>query len=516
MPLPSPTTPAPSPQAEREAAELDLAQKALARFRDDPVQFAWVVLGVRLWSKQVEIMRAVARHRRVAVRSGHKIGKSSSAAILALWWVLTRKNARVIMTSASSRQVRSILWREIKKLYREARVRVGPRPAELPDIGIQFEDGREVVGFSTNEPERMAGTSGENLLYIIDEASGVDAAIFEAIEGNRAAGATIVLFSNPTKTSGEFYEAFTTKANLYHCIQVSSEDTPNVRCGRNVIPGLASRDWIIEKRREWGGVIPGAPQSEQPYRKDPRYQVRVRGEFPLLAAYAVVPLELIEAAMTPERLAAARKAIDGRLSIGVDVARFGDDESVIQPRRGALALPAIAVHGFDTVEVSGLVLHTARKLRHEIGEEKVFVNIDDPGVGGGVTDTIQHAIDDDSLDWLVLTPVNTSVPADDEFAEDYGNLRAQLAFGVRTWLEKGGALEPDQELKRELVAAEYSFDGKGRIVVEPKKAIKKKLGRSPDRADALALAVYEPAGMGVVWRPSTSRSHARMRGRGYG
>ncbi len=131
-----------------------------------------------------------------------------------------------------------------------------------------------------------------------------------------AGGASILLISNPTQTSGTFYEAFTTKRHLWHTIHISSETTPNVTEGRTIIPGLATRAWVEEKKADWG-------------EESPLFQVRVRGNFPDQAENSVIGLGLIEAARA--RYDNAPAALSGRFDLGVDVARYGDDTTVLQP-----------------------------------------------------------------------------------------------------------------------------------------------------------------------------------------
>lgn len=420
------------------------------------------MLGLNPWARQVELLSAVAKSPRVAVRSGHKVGKSNSAASLALWWVCTRERARVVMTSASARQVKSILWKELKHLYRTARVPVGGEMHDAPDTGLQFADGREVVGFSTNEPERMAGISGANVLFILDEASGIPEPIFEAIEGNRAGGAREVTFSNPTKTSGTFFDAFNSKRSFWRTVHVSSEESPNVTAGRVVVPGLATGEWVTEKRQEWG-------------EGSSLYQVRVRGNFPAQGENTVIALALVEEAT--ERW--AETAADGPLEIGVDPAEFGDDDTVIQPRRGLKALRKKVLHSMDPVDVAGHALAVARELRQK--DERPAVKVDVIGIGAGVAATLVRCNE------VRVVRVNAAEKATDKTLH---NMRAQLWVGMRDWLKEGGAFEPDSKLEAELVAPTYHFDNQGRMVIEKKEDIRKRLNRSTDRADSLALAVY--------------------------
>jgi hypothetical protein len=556
----------------------DAARKAtLARvpynpaWEHDPVLFAWEALGIACWGRQAELLRAVAAHRRVAVKSGHKVGKSTSAVILALWRVCTRPRARVIMTSSSGRQVRAILWKELRRVYHGARYKIGGKLHKVPDAGLQFDDGREIVGFATKEPEKMAGFSGPDILFIVDEASGVPELIFDAIEGNRAGGASIVLFSNPTQTSGTFYEAFTRKRHLWHTLTVSSEETPNVEQGTIVVPGLASLEWIEEKRLDWGV-------------ESPIYQVRVLGNFPLQGSNAVVNLALVEASQRrwwdrlpdpddldephdpresheqtggeppPHRVTSPTQAspseglprkahnpgrpgsrtsnapggapgagtplppgppaLDehalrqlGPLEFGVDPARFGEDNSVIAPRRGKRIFELRAFTGLDGVQLAGEVVRALREMRLP-GEALPRVKVDVVGLGASCADQLRHHRGPDGRPELILIEVNSAENATNETCH---RLRDQLWFGITDWLKEGGELPPDDKLARDLVAPTYGFDTQSRYLVEPKRETKKRLGNSPDRADAVALAIFQGETTRVL-TPGVKRSGYRFSG----
>lgn len=433
------------------------------RWHDDPVTFAREALGTEPWDRQADLLRAVPESPRVAVRSGHKIGKSRAAAILAHWWVHTRDNAWVVLTSSSSRQVKAILWHEFRGLWSSALLNLGPEPAIDPGTGFRLPDGRRVQGFSTDKPERMAGISGQNVLFILDEASGIPEPIFEAIEGNRAGGARIVMFSNPTQTVGTFYDAFHAKREFWRTFKLSSEDTPNARAGRVVIPGLATAEWVDEKRREWGT-------------ESPIYAVRVKGDFPAQGSRAVVALAWLTDAQS--RWVATEEA--GDLELGVDPARYGDDESAIAPRRGKKILPLQAFTGLDGIQLAGQVAALARELK-PAHQAKVRVKVDVIGVGASCADQLKTFPD------IEVVEVNVSESAT---SETYHRLRDQLWFSAADWLKEGGALPPDDKLAGELVAPEYSFDAQGRYHVEPKDETIKRLKRSPNRADAVCLAIY--------------------------
>jgi len=457
---------------EAETARAERAQRELFRANaHDPVLYARNVLGLRVWSRQQELLEAVRDHDRVSVRSGHKVSKSTSAAAIAWWWCSdpeARPGARCILTSSGNRQVKSILWREIKKLWREAIVTPGPTPAEAPDTGVQWGDGREILGFTTKEPERMAGFSGANLLFILDEASGIPEAIFEAVEGNRAGGAKILLLSNPTQVSGEFYDSHHSKRSFYTTLHISSEDSPNVT-GEAKIPGLASPAWVEEKRQEWGV-------------DSPLYQVRVRGNFPGQAADAVTGLTLVLDAI--ERWHETEET--GPLDLGVDVARSGEDESVCYPRRGSKALDPRAWRGLDGPQLANEVLKVHRELR--VPGQPTRIKVDANGVGASCFDALAHSPEAQRGEIEVVAVMTSEASSS---PTEYGNLRAQIAFGLTAWLKGGGAIPDHDKTQADLIAPKYKFDPQNRLLVEKKTEIKARLGRSPDYGDALGLAVYE-------------------------
>ena len=435
--------------------------------RADPVVFASEVFGLRVWRRQAELLASVRDHDRVTATSGHKTGKSTSFAILA-WWFASdpegRPAARVAMTSASARQVKKILWREIRALWRRAKARgydLGPEPALDPETGVQWDDGREIFGFTSRDPEKAAGTSGAWLLFLLDEASGIPEEIFEALEGNRAGGAKIVLASNPTQQSGEFYESHHTKRRFYQPLTISSEEAAEVD---PPIPGLATRAWIAEKREEWG------PDS-------PLYHVRVAGRFAAQATDAVVGLSLVLDAV--ERGRDKELVGEGRLVVGFDVARFGDDETVLAPRRGRRVFSLIPLppgDGPDTAARALVALGDAGLLEPD---ELPRLIVDANGVGASVYDALSRRDDCEAV------AVNTATVAND--SENYANLRAELHFALNAWLREGGALPDDARLQSEIVAPTYRADGRNRLLVESKDDLRKRLRRSPDRADAVML-----------------------------
>lgn len=416
------------------------------------------------WSRQVDAMRAVERHTFTAVRSGHKCGKSRMVAGLALWWLCTRPQARVVFTANAGHQVENILWPEFRKLY-ELSARAGrPIGGRLYDDyhkGLKLPDGREVFGLTTRDTEAFAGISSPNLLFLVDEASGFPEPIFNAVIGNLAGGGRVVLTGNPTRTSGTFFDAFHSKRDVWGTVAISSLESPNFHGGN--VPGLATPAWAELVKRQWGEGTPA-------------WDVRVLGNFPKGDSDTVMSLGLIEDAKAREVEAT------GRVEAGVDCARFGGDETVLVARRG-YALPlAVAIPPGDGPNTAGRVVEALHEAGLMGGPERPRIKVDEIGIGASVLDALARRDDVEAVG------VNVARSAVD--SEHYHLLRDELWFAVRSWLADGGALPELERLEADLLAPKYSFDGRGRYLVESKDSMKKRLGRSPDWGDALALSVF--------------------------
>jgi hypothetical protein len=479
-------------ELEREAIRraLNLAEAVRwpsEKYRADPEAFALEVLGMKLTDQQTPILHAVRDHVRVAVASGHKIGKSVTDAIVALWFFCSFEEARVVMSSVTSRQVDQILWRELRILHRRAIKPIGGELHALARSGLKSLDFREIVGFTAREAEAVAGISGKNLLYILDEASGIGDDIKEAIEGNRAGGARLLMTSNPTKDEGFFFDAFhklkqsKTNPEGVYCLQLSSEDSPNVKAGRVVVPGLAEVGWIEEKKREWGedSVL---------------YQVRVKGLFPTKESGKCISLHRIELAEQRWKDAPC----EGVLTIGLDPAGDGGDgdESVFAPRRGLRVFDLLALRGLSA---EAHLVHLKAIIReHQVPGERPIVVLDREGrVGSEVYGlfTAHLRTYPDGEKPFDLVPVRASDSATRE-PNKWDRQRDALWGNLERWLRPieengdGGAIPEDTKLEAELHAPMWIEGPKGRTKVTSKRELRKTLKRSPDRADAVALAVW--------------------------
>lgn len=460
----------------RAEAKATTGRAISAAAKADPVAAAEEVFGLTVWSRQREVLTAARDHERVSVRSGHKVSKSTSAALLAWWFTFDpdgRPGARSIITAPTGRQVSEIVWREVVALHARAAKRGYrlPLPGKRPGTGVRWGDGREIVGFTINEgePEAIAGFSGANLQFILDEASGIADPVFEALDGNAAAGARFFLISNPTRTAGAFHKSQQPGSD-YRALHIDSRDSPNCT-GEASIPGLATPQWVAKMERKYGA-------------KSLFCRVRVGGEFPDGADDEVFGGALV-------RDAAARTAeADGPLVLGLDVAGFGGDENILAARRGRLLLPLVRLDPGEAPEVAAAVIRSVRRLRCH--GERPRVCIDANGVGAGVYGVLAgEAFEAGGERFVPGDEVEAVAVMTAEAAREsatYANLRAELHFTARDWLRDGGSIPADDELLgEELREPRYTLDRDNRILVELKLKIRSRLGRSPDRADAWLL-----------------------------
>ncbi len=452
-------------------------------YATDPVGFARDKLGFESWSKQREIMESVRDNTRTAVRACNGPGKTATAAEIALWFLAAHPNeSRVVTTAPTWVQVAELLWREIRaavgRAHKLGELTAWPIPSSTKlDLGAEW----FAIGHSTNEPERFAGHHARWLLLIIDEASGVDERIFEAGEGFLTAeGSRLLLLGNPTKKGGTFHRAFTKEAALWNPIHISAYDCPNEtgeEVPEHVARALPRKGWADERKAAWG-------------EKSPIYQVRVLGNFAREGTNEVCDLGDVEDAQAREL---PEDASNDLAIIACDVARFGSDETVITERTGQRCRILETYIGNPTTHTAGRIAHY--KAQHK-RKAVVRIVVDDAGVGGGVVDQLRaegHAV----------TAFNASETAFDPLA--YPNRRSELWFQLADQLEDID-LDDDEQLLADLVTPVYRYDTKMRRVVESKDEMRKRLGRSPDRADGIMLLLVPEGGSaGAVVKPAGKR-----------
>lgn len=380
---------------------------------------------------------------------------------------MTHEEAIVITTAPSDRQVKETLWREIKAIHANNRDFVG---GKITATRLELSNKRFAYGFSTNTAERFQGFHNENILIIVDEASGVREFIFDAIIGSMTSrNAKMLLIGNPTSLAGTFYDAFHKNRKHWKTIHISAFDTPNIKHelepGENgYTPGLATRIWADDVLAQNGDTSAA-------------YQIRVLGQFPDAADDTLIPLKLIEEAVNRR----FDYGHDEDPVMGLDIARFGNDQTVAVVRRGPKVIELTAYRKADLMHTVGRAIDIAQT--H--GVKTMFV--DDVGMGGGVVDCIGELKRDGELKGLEAIGINGANKAKDR--ERYPNLRTEMFAGLKQrFTDAEISIPNDAELISQLASITYRYASTNKIQIESKQQIRDAGRQSPDKADALALA----------------------------
>lgn len=487
------------PPPERSVAEI------IANTRVDPVWFIERILGEHLWTKQRAITRAIFKHRRVAVKACHSSGKTHVSAGIIHAFFNAYPGCKILTTAPTGTQVEGQLWPEIRILGRKLPKGWGVNIyAGAPRMWAA--DDWWAIGRSTNEATRFQGYHAPKMLFVVDEAVGVDGAIFEAIEGNRAGGDVhLLLLGNPTVPGGPFYDAFSNpydaEANPTGWVNftISAFDTPNFTglgipskpdaseghlepllaltiddLYANPLPYLTTRFWVHEKYHEWG------PDS-------PLWQGRVLGIFPEQASDSLFPLSYLEGAAKQEPKAGPQEPFD----LGIDVAGPGEDETVGYARCGGDILdgkPSIWAQA-DPREaacqwVQGMMQRAA-------GQGRVVrrVNVDAVGIGYNFALHVQDFVR--SLPGVEKTDSRVKLVnvGDASLTDDKLNRKAEEYWGLRLRMQRREVTNlKDATTYTQLAGMRYKQLETGKIQIEPKSEARKRGMKSPDRAEALMLA----------------------------
>ena len=452
------------------------------RSPQSPVAFARDVLGVDLWHKQEEVLKALTSSRRVAVKAGNGLGKGFCAAVAVLWFVHTHPDEAIVLTTAPTfRQVRHILWRQIHRLYRPASEELG---GTMRDTRWELSSDRYALGLSADGADQFQGFHSPNVFIVVDEAEGVSDEIYEGIESvMTSADPLLLLIGNPTTMSGAFRRAFHEERSIYHTITISALDSPNVRAGRVVVPGLTTTAWVEERRQIWG-------------EDNPIYRSHVLGQFASKGEDTLFSLTDLEAAvkrvvdaeywsMDSETVYGAERAAAEEVIISVDVARFGSDSSVILRRRGDCVEDIEALRQQDTMQLTGRIAAAIRE------HNPAHILIDEIGIGAGVVDRLREL-------GHPVRGINVGRRALQD--KTYVNLRAEGYHALAHRFKAGQIIIPnDNQLISQLATMRYSHDSHGRLKMESKDEIRKRGLPSPDKADALMLSFLAPTSRVKLW-----------------
>lgn len=447
---------------------------AAARWRKiGPAAFAAEAMGATPTPQQLDAGRALVESRRISIRSGHGTGKSAFMAWSVIWFVACYFPSRVPCTAPTSHQLEDVLWSEIAKWHRAL-------CDKLPEVGALFEWSKEAYrlkeapqeGFAVartarpEKPEALQGFHAQNLLFLIDEASGVSDNVFQVAEGALSTpDCYVVMAANPTRRDGYFFDSHHKDRAHWATLAWSGIDSP-----------MVSREYVEQMKSKYG-------------ERSPVYKVRVLGEF-VDAADGVIGLDLCEAAV-------GRHVEQTQAPViwGVDVARFGDDSSALAKRRGNWQLePVREWWGKDTMQTAGLILAEWEKTKPD--QRPVAINVDVIGIGAGVVDRLKELN-------LPVKGINVAeAEATNSSKRQYNRLRDELWFECREWLEaKDCRMCDDQETIAELVTPTYSILSNGLIKVEGKDEMKKRGVKSPNRADAWNLTFAKISFASSVKKP---------------
>lgn len=509
-------------------------------YAGDPVGYARDILGIKyLWDIQQQILRALLEPPyRVMVPSGHNVGKSFIAAVAANWWFDSFDPSLVISTAPTAQSVEQILWKEIRVMRQRAGL-----PGLQPRAPMMTTSADHVAcGFTARDATSFQGRHDERILFIFDEAVGIDAVFWSALASMfKADGkhACLVPF-NPTDPSSQAYhEDHSTDENgqaKWRTFRLSSLDHPNIAAElsgeKPPVPAAVSvaqiNDWIHSQGWfdpvEEGDVQPTdvewPPGSGKFFRPGPEGQARALGMWPSGGAYTV--WSEIVWRFCIERSFGHRP--DEQPEIGCDVARYGSDYTSIHVRWGRCSEYHQSVNGWSSDKIMDRLIeladHWALRCTNErentatpINPKTIAIKIDDDGVGGAVSDFGRRK----GYRFLPIGAGTSSASG------RYPNKRSELWF--QTAAKGGQGLIGLAKLKtiharmwQQLHSVRWMMNRAGQREVEPKDFTKDKIGRSPDDADSMNLAYFDDGSdvakyVEVENKPRTGAPEGARRGR---
>ena len=443
--------------------------KKLKEWRDSPLQFVKDCIQVTPSEQQIELLTSIAKEKRVTIRSGHGTGKDAAISWVAIWFMATRPYAKVIVTAPTNRQLRDIFLAEVSKWLRQSTVadefvvrkdsvlhKEAPKEWFIRLISPSVRSTRE------EQAETLAGLHAEHMLILVDESSGVPDPVFIPLEGAMTQPDNkVILIGNMTRNTGYYYDTHFHPAlkNDWCRLHWDSRKSTNVD---KSMPEYFAKKYGVDSNI---------------------FRIRVQGDPPLQDDTTLIPLWTAEQCIGQE----FEVAEDEPLYLGVDVARYGDDASIILPRKGLLIYPWEEFRKLNTIDLGGFINQTYQELNAS------GCAIDVIGVGAGVADWLEKR------NMSNLYQVNVSLASSN--VEKFHRLRDELWVRVRdncllgkysfpTTKASGETESLGQKLASELAAPKYKFNAHGGIVVESKKDMKARGIDSPNIADALCLTEY--------------------------
>lgn len=470
------------PEATDDAEAEVLAR--LRRWRDDPAAFVFENWGIDAdaWQQEVFALFANPAVERIAMKACKGPGKTWVLAVLVLNFLCTRPECKIVCTSITGDNLRGNLWAELAMwLGRSEFLRsrftwsaTAIRSVEKPHSWFAEARTWPRTGDREKQAAALAGTHGDYVLYVVDESSEVPQAVMATAEAALSTGieTRLIQAGNPTRRDGPLARACMEDREYWRVVTVTGDPDDPRRSPRVKI------EWARQEIAKYG-------------RDNPWVQVNVFGEFPAASLNTLLGPDEVEAAMSRQIRPDAWEWAQKRL--GVDVARFGDDRSVIFPRQGLMSFRPVVLRNAPTTDIAARVAQAI----HKWGAEVTFV--DDTGHWGhGVIDNLQTA-------GIPAIPVIYHAKAIDP---RYANRRCEMWMLLADWVKGGGCLPRLDGLIGELTTPTYSF-ANGVFLLESKDQIKQRLGRSPDLADALAQTFCLPDQPGDLMQKLSPRSQVR-------
>lgn len=455
---------------------MEITQEAILYYANHPVQFVEDIIGVKPDEHQAKILQSVADNPMTSVRSGHGVGKSAVEAWVVIWFLATRPFPKIPCTAPTQHQLFDILWAEISKWLRN-----------VPELQREIiwtkekvylrghpEEWFAVARTATN-PDALQGFHADNLLFIIDEASGVDDKIFEPVIGALSTeGSRLLMCGNPTQLSGFFYDSHNKNRTSYNAIHIDGRQSSRVETG--------FIQTIINMYGEDSDV----------------FRVRVSGDFPHAEDDVFIPLPMIEKSILTEYKPRKKPQ---QIHIGCDVARFGDDKTVIGYKTDEQVIFYKKRQGQDTMKTADDIVMLGEKLVAKYAldpeiDDPIPVKVDDGGVGGGVVDRLRQMkeFNPKKLWWMEVFPVKFGQRIKHKYYHDTTTYMMAIVKSLLSPCDETGVPKPlelilpnDDDLVAQLSGRKYSLTDMSKIRIESKDAVKKRGQPSPDEADCVLL-----------------------------
>jgi hypothetical protein len=457
-------------------------------YLDDPIGWVQDKLKEFMWSKQREIFNALRTNRYVAVKSAHDTGKSHSASRFVCYWEDTREDPFASTTAPTTKQVHAILWRYIGQAHRKGKL-LGR--LTLDDEWYAGPGDKELIGFgrkpADHDQSAFQGIHALNPLIVVDEACGVPKSIFDAVDALATnSNARVLAIGNPDNPSTHFAE-ICKPGSGWVVITVDGLQTPNFteeavapfpelksymeregvpysteEVPEDLRPLLIAPEWVEERIKRWGI-------------NSPLFASKVRGEFPDISDDTLIMPKWIEAAQKRDLPKTQRP------KFAADIARMGEDETVVMRGEGGRIRVAWAAHKLSTMETTGHLVKLIADAATEIDIQEIHaMHIDADGLGAGVFDRMIELGHD-------VAEFRGGMPAMDP--DRFANRRAECYWMMREDFENGDAdIDPDDDiLAAQLGSIKWSLTSRGQIKIESKDDMRKRGMPSPDRADGAMM-----------------------------